>query len=402
MGGGDLNMKKSWHPMLMKNQRVVWDKEQEVIQENKKLDQLRREKQEERQLQELQKLQEASSGKKASDRMEWMYAAPATGSGLSANDMEDYLLGKKRVDNILKGNDEVNLANTQQDVIQTQKANTSRDTSSKIREDPLLSIRQQEQAAYEALINNPIRLREMRLKAGIPDTDSKSEKRAAKEERKRQREEKRRLKDDRDDRRPERHDRPGDDHYDRKRYDDRYSRRDSDRYDDRYSRRDDDRYSRRDDDRYSRRDDDRYTRRDVDRDSRRDVNRDSRRHSRRSPDYRDYEREKNRRSISPPRQNRPSPPRHERSHRPSPPQLDDQEARAAKLAAMSSSARDLQAERDVRLSEMAKRDAEENARDAILRSRDAKYGGHNKFIADEQRKVYSGEGGLAEQMRRRG
>ncbi|TIB93614.1 hypothetical protein E3Q18_02673 [Wallemia mellicola] len=374
MGGGDLNMKKSWHPMLMKNQRVVWDKEQEVIQENKKLDQLRREKQEERQLQELQKLQEASSGKKASDRMEWMYAAPATGSGLSANDMEDYLLGKKRVDNILKGNDEVNLANTQQDVIQTQKANTSRDTSSKIREDPLLSIRQQEQAAYEALINNPIRLREMRLKAGIPDTDSKSEKRAAKEERKRQREEKRRLKDDRDDRRPERHDRRGDDHYDRKRYDDRYSRRDSDRY--------------------SRRDDDRYSRRDADRDSRR--------YSRRSPDYRDYEREKNRRSISPPRQNRPSPPRHERSHRPSPPQLDDQEARAAKLAAMSSSARDLQAERDVRLSEMAKRDAEENARDAILRSRDAKYGGHNKFIADEQRKVYSGEGGLAEQMRRRG
>ncbi|TIB71353.1 hypothetical protein E3Q17_02511 [Wallemia mellicola] len=374
MGGGDLNMKKSWHPMLMKNQRVVWDKEQEVIQENKKLDQLRREKQEERQLQELQKLQEASSGKKASDRMEWMYAAPATGSGLSANDMEDYLLGKKRVDNILKGNDEVNLANTQQDVIQTQKANTSRDTSSKIREDPLLSIRQQEQAAYEALINNPIRLREMRLKAGIPDTDSKSEKRAAKEERKRQREEKRRLKDDRDDRRPERHDRRGDDHYDRKRYDDRYSRRDSDRY--------------------SRRDDDRYSRRDADRDPRR--------YSRRSPDYRDYEREKNRRSISPPRQNRPSPPRHERSHRPSPPQLDDQEARAAKLAAMSSSARDLQAERDVRLSEMAKRDAEENARDAILRSRDAKYGGHNKFIADEQRKVYSGEGGLAEQMRRRG
>ena len=367
-------MKKSWHPMLMKNQRVVWDKEQEVIQENKKLDQLRREKQEERQLQELQKLQEASSGKKASDRMEWMYAAPATGSGLSANDMEDYLLGKKRVDNILKGNDEVNLANTQQDVIQTQKANTSRDTSSKIREDPLLSIRQQEQAAYEALINNPIRLREMRLKAGIPDTDSKSEKRAAKEERKRQREEKRRLKDDRDDRRPERHDRRGDDHYDRKRYDDRYSRRDSDRY--------------------SRRDDDRYSRRDADRDPRR--------YSRRSPDYRDYEREKNRRSISPPRQNRPSPPRHERSHRPSPPQLDDQEARAAKLAAMSSSARDLQAERDVRLSEMAKRDAEENARDAILRSRDAKYGGHNKFIADEQRKVYSGEGGLAEQMRRRG
>ena len=30
-----------------------------------------------------------------------MYSTPATGSGPSANDLEDYLLGKKRVDKIL-------------------------------------------------------------------------------------------------------------------------------------------------------------------------------------------------------------------------------------------------------------------------------------------------------------
>jgi len=27
MGGGDLNMKKSWHPVLLKNQEKVWLKE---------------------------------------------------------------------------------------------------------------------------------------------------------------------------------------------------------------------------------------------------------------------------------------------------------------------------------------------------------------------------------------
>jgi hypothetical protein len=31
MGGGDLNMKKSWHPLLMKNQEMVWLKEKEAV-----------------------------------------------------------------------------------------------------------------------------------------------------------------------------------------------------------------------------------------------------------------------------------------------------------------------------------------------------------------------------------
>jgi len=31
MGGGDLNMKKSWHPVLLKNQEKVWLKEKEAV-----------------------------------------------------------------------------------------------------------------------------------------------------------------------------------------------------------------------------------------------------------------------------------------------------------------------------------------------------------------------------------
>jgi len=75
------------------------------------LDQLRKEKEEERQLQELQRLQEEQTGKKRQEKLEWMYSTPATGSGPSANDLEDYLLGKKRVDKILTGdeNDKVSL-----------------------------------------------------------------------------------------------------------------------------------------------------------------------------------------------------------------------------------------------------------------------------------------------------
>lgn len=63
--------------------------------------------------------------------------------------------------------------------IAVQNANSARDTAAKIREDPLLAIKQQEQAAMAALANRPeIRkqLKEMqKLKA-----ESKEERRARK------------------------------------------------------------------------------------------------------------------------------------------------------------------------------------------------------------------------------
>lgn len=75
------------------------------LEEKKKLDQLRKEKEEERQLQELQRLQEEQTGKKRQEKLEWMYATPATGNSQNTNDLEDYLLGKKRVDKMLTADD---------------------------------------------------------------------------------------------------------------------------------------------------------------------------------------------------------------------------------------------------------------------------------------------------------
>ena len=69
------------------------------------MDQLRKEKEEERQLQELQRLQEQQTGKKRTEKLEWMYSTPATGTSTNSNDLEDYLLGKKRVDKMLTADD---------------------------------------------------------------------------------------------------------------------------------------------------------------------------------------------------------------------------------------------------------------------------------------------------------
>lgn len=84
----------------------MWKKEKEALEERKRLQELQKELQQERAVQELQRLQEAAGGKKREERVDWMYAAPAEGNGPNAEELEQYLLGKKRVDKLLKGNEE--------------------------------------------------------------------------------------------------------------------------------------------------------------------------------------------------------------------------------------------------------------------------------------------------------
>lgn len=169
MGAGDLNMKKSWHPRLQKNQEKVWLHEQEALAERKKLEELRKERDQERQMQELQRIHEAAGGKRRSERVEWMYATPAANSGPSEGELEDYLLGRKRVDKLLQGNETEQLSRTATLGAQDSGgANTARDLSAKMREDPLVAIKQQEQAMYDMLIKDPTRLKQLRERMGMP------------------------------------------------------------------------------------------------------------------------------------------------------------------------------------------------------------------------------------------
>ncbi|RUS28112.1 hypothetical protein BC938DRAFT_482305, partial [Jimgerdemannia flammicorona] len=102
MGGGDLNLKKSWHPGTFRNQEKVWKEERKAAEEEKKIAQKRKELEEERQIQELQQIQESSGARKREERVEWLYAAAPSQSNKTGNDMEEFLLGKKRVDELFK------------------------------------------------------------------------------------------------------------------------------------------------------------------------------------------------------------------------------------------------------------------------------------------------------------
>ena len=303
-----------------------------------------------------------------------------------------------------------------------------RDIASKVREDPLLAIKQQEAAALETFMSNPLRLRELQERNGIkPSKKEKKEKKRERKERKeqrlREREERHRPRSPLSDYDECDHDRH---HSTRSRRSlsprGRYSRSpvDSRRFRDR-----DDRprphYSPRQDDRRSCSPYSRHERRERSNgfDTGRSRTLDERRPRWPRSDESDPETYRERRgrerSRSPergirhgddswlkrPRSRSPAVEtarNHKRTRPDSPPRPSvATEDRTARLAAMTTNAAEMSVERKDRLAallekEKAELEVEERAR--------AKSKGMGGFLSNEQKKVFGGHGGLEERLRR--
>ncbi len=391
--GGDLNLKKSWHPVLMSNQRRVWEEEKKALDERKRIEQMMKERQEERAIQEIQEMQEAAGGTERAARVEWMYSGPSAGQQGTTEEMEGYLLGKRRIDGLIKGteNKQLEKGALEESFMALQNANTVRDTAAKIREDPMLAIKQKEQAAYEALTNDPVSRRRLLKEAG-QDIKPKEK---------------------------ERH---------KQRYRHHNDREDHNRSHKRRRDEDEDRHGRK---RRRHEDEDRYHRRSYHQQRRRSESfsysrSPSPHHRRRSPSP--YRR---RRSPSPydRRRNRsPSPYRGHRSRSPLRPQQNGQslnhsksfpsnrppplkntsspeekpkpnaEYKAAKLAAMQADANALENQRSNRLAALEEQERERRELEEKARERSSKYGTRGDFVHSLNRKA--GELDIGERMRR--
>lgn len=161
--GNNLLLKKSWHPGLMKNQDRVWQEEKKALDERKKTEARLQEIKEERAKEDLQRQLEAAGAKPKLDKVDWMYQGPSDGQG-DSHELEAFLLGKRRIDTVLTRNDGTeNLKKNagEQSFMALQNANTERDTQAKIREDPMLAMKKAEQAAYENMMNDPVRRRQL-------------------------------------------------------------------------------------------------------------------------------------------------------------------------------------------------------------------------------------------------
>ncbi|KAL8839595.1 MAG: hypothetical protein Q9170_001699 [Blastenia crenularia] len=382
--GGDLNLKKSWHPVLMSNQRRVWEEEKKALEERKRIEQMMKERQEERQIQELQEMQEAAGGRKRLNRADWMYSGPSAGQAGTTEEMEGYLLGKRRVDGLLKGSENKNLekAASEDSFMALQKANTVRDTASKIREDPMLAIKKQEQAAYETLMNDPVKRRLLLKAVGGDSTKVVKERKSRKHH----------HRDDRDEERRHSHKRRRIDTEDR-----------SDRRGRHHQRRRS--YS-------SSRLPSPYRKRSPSPCYRRSRSPSSYRRRRSDLSY-------HKRSISPydrPRSpspdTRPPPSRigngqhrlkssrswHNTVRRSSLSPQQESDDRAAKLAAMQQDASELDQDRERRIGAIAEQEAADRKADEAARARSAKYGGRGDFVNGLNRKA--GDLDLGERMRR--
>lgn len=387
MGGNDLNLKKSWHPQLMTNQRRVYDAEQAALQERKlteaRLEEIRRE----RQIEETQKQLEAAGGQKKVDRVEWMYQGPNDG-GRDEYSSEAFLLGKRRIDSVLRGDDMKKVEKTAGPTGETPGPvpviASARDTAAKIREDPLVAIKRQEQGAYQAMMKDPSKRRQLLAQMGIVEEKPKSKHREHREHRHRSHRSHHRHRDD-DYEREHRHRRRREDSRERsrspRRYDDesdperrRKRRRSYSRDRSPPTRRDDDdsgsgrrHKSRRSDSRDGSRARRRYDSGDDngERPSRREYS-DSRRY-----DSEDRREGKERRHS----------PNRKRSQRDlnggarRPENRDDEEERARKLAAMQNDATDLDKAREARLAALAEKEQAEREADDRARANSSKYGG---------------------------
>ncbi|XP_060903940.1 pre-mRNA-splicing factor CWC25 homolog [Labrus mixtus] len=188
MGGGDLNLKKSWHPQTMKNIERVWKAEQKHEAERKKIEELQKELKDERTREEMTKYAEESGAiKKKDDRLDWMYQGPA---GQVSRD--EYLMGRPIDKQITDQYEEPESGPSAEtgllpgSIFNPATPASNLDLAAKIREDPLFEIRKREEEKKREVLSNPVKMRKIKemLRQNLGKKEKKKKRKKDKKEKK--------------------------------------------------------------------------------------------------------------------------------------------------------------------------------------------------------------------------
>ncbi|XP_036952680.1 pre-mRNA-splicing factor CWC25 homolog [Acanthopagrus latus] len=180
MGGGDLNLKKSWHPQTMKNIERVWKAEQKHEAERKKIEELQKELKDERTREEMTRFAEETGAiKKRDDRLDWMYQGPA---GQVSRD--EYLLGRPIDKQITDQYEEPESGPSAEtgllpgSIFNPTTPASNLDLAAKIREDPLFEIRKREEEKKREVLTNPVKMKKIKemLRQNLDKKDKKKKK----------------------------------------------------------------------------------------------------------------------------------------------------------------------------------------------------------------------------------
>ncbi|NP_001120044.1 pre-mRNA-splicing factor CWC25 homolog [Xenopus tropicalis] len=188
MGGGDLNLKKSWHPQTLRNVEKVWKAEQKHEAERKKIEELQKELREERAREEMQRYAEDTGAvKKKDEKLDWMYQGP----GGMVN-REEYLLGRPVDKYIMDKMQEPESGPSSEtgllpgSIFSAAGASSTLDLANKIREDPLFMIRKREDEKKREVLKNPVKMNKIREM--LQSSLEKKSKKKKKEKKKRRKE----------------------------------------------------------------------------------------------------------------------------------------------------------------------------------------------------------------------
>lgn len=146
-------MKKSWHVLTYENQEKVFLARQKAEQEKKRLLEIQKQLREERQMEDLRKIQVEAGLIPYSERLDWMYEGV-----VQSADAEDYLLGKP-VDDKAEKESELNKLKSKTGSLLSNSSDalpSSRDQISKLKEDPLLTMRRKEMEQRSQMLKNPL------------------------------------------------------------------------------------------------------------------------------------------------------------------------------------------------------------------------------------------------------
>ncbi|KAF5472586.1 hypothetical protein F2P56_009294 [Juglans regia] len=157
--------KKGWHTGSLRNIENVWKAEQKHGAEQKKLDELRKQIQEERERSEFRLLQEQAGLVPKQERLEFLYdSGLAVGKG-SNSDGFKALEAFPKAGTAAEASDTAKASSSSSAVpgaLFEEKPHSANDAWRKLHTDPLLMIRQREQEALSRIKNNPVQMANIR------------------------------------------------------------------------------------------------------------------------------------------------------------------------------------------------------------------------------------------------
>lgn len=162
---GDLNLKKSWNPALMKNQKKIWEREQDALREHQAIKQRTKEIALEREKEEMIRMQYGNDLSKLPQKQKlelsklgWMYTDMPNDNeddGGFKEVEEDFLENTAQVEQLLHGNKPALQSMTSRfDKVASVGAGRA---GASLTDDPLLLIRRQQQAQSSRRERSPSR-----------------------------------------------------------------------------------------------------------------------------------------------------------------------------------------------------------------------------------------------------